>query len=137
MTRLLERQNQRSDVRAANVPAQLVHSRTALVLQGPPVYGYMRVPCDISDDKVWHLEQDLRAYAAAKGFCFVAFFYEFECGSQEAFNDLVDELQRAGAHYVLVPTLRHLARNSPLQNMMLARLEFDAAAEVFTLGEIS
>jgi hypothetical protein len=137
MTRLLERQSQRQDVRSTNVPTQLVNPRTGLVVQGPPVYGYMRVPCDLPDEKVWHLEQDLRAYAAAKRFCFVAFFYEFVCGSQDAFNDLVGELQRAGAHYVLVPTLRHLARNILLQNMMLARLEFDAAAEVLTLGEIS
>ncbi|WP_205661178.1 hypothetical protein [Amycolatopsis vastitatis] len=89
------------------------------------------------DDKVRLLEQDLRACAAAKGFCFVAFFYEFACGSQEAFNELVAELRRVHAHYVFVPTLRHLARNMLLQNMMLARLELDAAAEVFTLGEIS
>ena len=114
MTRLLERPNRRGDVPSTKVPAQ--------VTPGPLAYGYMRVPCDAVDDMVRHVEQDLRALAAAKGFCFVTFFYEFACGSQEAFNELVVELQRAGAHHVLVPSMRHLARSTLLQNMMLARL---------------
>ena len=99
----------------------------------PLAYGYMRVPCEVPDQKVRRLEQALRTLATASGLQLVTFFFEFSCGSHEAFDELVTELGRADAHYVVVPSLRHFAHSPLLQNMMLARLEFEAAAEVFEL----
>jgi hypothetical protein len=101
----------------------------------PLAYGYMRVPCDIPDDKVCRMEYELRRFAEGKGFCLAAIFSEFVCGVHDAFNELVQELRRVDAHCVVVPTFRHLARNVMLQNCLLNRLEFDACAEVFALVE--
>jgi hypothetical protein len=55
----------------------------------PLAYGYMRVPCDIPDDKVCRMEYELRRFAEVKGFCLVAIFSEFVCGVHDAFNELV------------------------------------------------
>jgi hypothetical protein len=101
----------------------------------PLAYAYMRVPCNIPDDKVRRMEHELRRFAEGKGWCLAETFYEFRCGAHEAFNDLIAELQRTGATTVIVPTLRHLARNTLLQNVLLSRLEFDADADVFELVE--
>ncbi|RSM62972.1 hypothetical protein DMH03_13070 [Amycolatopsis sp. WAC 01376] len=101
----------------------------------PLAYGYMRVPCDVPDDKVRRLEEALRTFAALKGFYLVTFFFEFSCGSHEAFQELIIELKRADAHHVVIPSLRHLARSILLQNTMLGELEFEAAAEVLVLRE--
>ena len=101
----------------------------------PLAYGYMRVPCDVPDVKVQRLEQALRAFAALRGLYLVPFFFEFSCGSQEAFHELKTELQRADAHHVVIPSLRHLARSILLQNTMLGQLELEAAADVLVLRE--
>ncbi|MEV7046630.1 recombinase family protein [Amycolatopsis sp. NPDC051061] len=101
----------------------------------PLAYGYMRVPCDVPDAKVQRLEQALRAFAALQGLYLVTFFFEFDCGSQEGFGELLTELKRADAHHVVIPSLRHFARSTLLQNQMLGHLEFEAAAEVLVLRE--
>jgi hypothetical protein len=101
----------------------------------PLAYGYMRVPCDIPDDKVQRMERELRRSADGKGLFLTAIFSELVCGAHDAFNDLLQELQRTDAHYVIVPTFRHLARSVMLQNCLLTRIEFDAHAEVFELVE--
>jgi hypothetical protein len=99
------------------------------------LYGYMRVPCDVPDEKVVRMEREFQRFAETQGYSLAAIFYEFTCGVHDAFAELVEELQRTDAHYVLVPNFRHLARNRLLQNCLLSRLEFDAAAEVFELVE--
>lgn len=106
----------------------------ALALQ-PLAYGYMRVPSGIPDAKVRRLELKMQRFAERQGLCLAATFYEFQCGVFEAFYELIEELERAEAHYVIVPTLRHLARNRLLQNNLLTRLDFDAHAEVLELVE--
>ncbi|WP_329046559.1 hypothetical protein OG738_32090 [Amycolatopsis sp. NBC_01488] len=99
----------------------------------PRAYGYMRVPCDVPDDKVRQLEKQLIAYAENCGLSFVGFFFEFNCGSREAFDDLVAELVRADVHHVIVPSLRHLAHNRLLQDQMLSHLSFTARAQVLAM----
>jgi hypothetical protein len=99
----------------------------------PLAYGYMRVPRDVADDKVRRMEYELRRFAEHQGFCFATIFYEFNCGLFDAFYELIQELQRADAHEVVMPTYRHLARSMMLQNSLLARLEFDADANVHVL----
>lgn len=99
----------------------------------PRAYGYMRVPIDVPDHKVRTLEQAVIAYTEARGFCFVSFFFEFHCGSREAFYELVTELVRTDSHHVIVPSLNHLASNGFLQDMMLDHLSFTARAEVLAM----
>ena len=99
----------------------------------PRAYGYMRVPCDVPDDKVRQLENQVVAYAEKRGLRFAGFFFEFQCGSREAFDDLVAELVRADAHHVIVPSLRHLAHNALLQDQMLDHLSFTARAQVLAM----
>ncbi|MFD9888242.1 hypothetical protein ACFWY9_02785 [Amycolatopsis sp. NPDC059027] len=99
----------------------------------PRAYGYMRVPCDVPDDKVRKLESQVVTYAENCGLRFVCFFFEFHCGSREAFDELVAELVRTDAHYVVVPSLRHLAQNSLLQDQMLDHLNFAARAQVLAM----
>jgi DNA invertase Pin-like site-specific DNA recombinase len=108
------------------------HQSAAL---SPLAYGYMRVPSDLPDAKVRRMEHELRRFAERRGWCLATIFSEFTCGQHDAFHELIQELRRAEAHYVVVPTFRHLARNRLLQNSLLARLEFDAEAEVFELVE--
>ncbi|UUV34556.1 hypothetical protein NQK81_14255 [Amycolatopsis roodepoortensis] len=99
----------------------------------PPAYGYMRVPCDVSDEKVRKLENQVVAFAENNGLRFVGFFFEFHCGSREAFDELVAELVRTDAHHVVVPSLRHLAQNGLLQDQMLEHLSFKARAQVLAM----
>ncbi|MEV6446352.1 hypothetical protein [Amycolatopsis sp. NPDC051716] len=99
----------------------------------PRAYGYMRVPCDVADEQVHQLEQEVVAYAETHGLFFAGFFFEFNCGSREAFDELVAELVRADVHYVVVPSLRHLAHNAILQELMLEQLSFAARARVLAM----
>ncbi len=99
----------------------------------PLAYGYLRVPDHAPDHEVLRLEQALVAFAEAKGLSFAGFFFEFRSGSRAAFNELIGELVRAGAHHVVVPSLRHLALNTLVQDAMQDRLALDAEAEVLPM----
>ena len=85
-------------------------------------YGYMRVPRDVPDAKVMDLETRMRALAADRGWQLVMFFHEFDCGSRTAFCDLLHQLDSDGTRNVVIPTLRHLASSSRLQELMLQTL---------------
>jgi DNA invertase Pin-like site-specific DNA recombinase len=103
----------------------------------PLMYGYMRVSHDADDQQVMRMERELRASAKDRGYDFATIFYEHFPGSHAAFDELIAELQRADAHYVVVPSFDHLAMSAILQNSMLAMLEHDADAEVLELSELS
>ncbi|WP_245805020.1 hypothetical protein [Amycolatopsis australiensis] len=96
-------------------------------------YGYMRVPAHVPDHKVRGLERAVVRYARSLGLDFVSFFFEFHCGAREGFDELVTELVRTGARHVVVPSLRHLALNVRLQDLMQERLEQDAGAQVHAM----
>ncbi|RSM36875.1 hypothetical protein DMA12_38605 [Amycolatopsis balhimycina DSM 5908] len=96
-------------------------------------YGYMRVPAHVPDHKVRHLEQTVIRFAQGHGLTFAGFFFEFHCGSREAFDELVAELVRTGARHVVVPSLRHLALHAQLQVAMCTYLDEFAGAEVLAL----
>jgi hypothetical protein len=114
-----------------------IHTGIAAVLDhheaSPRAYGYMRVPCDVADEQVWELEQEVISYAESLGFHFIQFFFEFNCGSREAFDELIDELVRVGVHHVIVPSLRHLAHNRLLQDLMIEQLNLSARAQVLAM----
>jgi hypothetical protein len=116
----------------ADLLAVKLDEPSALVT-GPLVYGYMRVPAHVPDHKVRGLEQAVVRHAEGLGLFFVSFFFEFDCGSREGFDELVTELVRADARHVVVPSLRHLALGELLQNAMRDRLRLDARAEVHAL----
>ncbi|MFD8496233.1 hypothetical protein [Amycolatopsis sp. NPDC059657] len=82
------------------------------------------------------MELEFGFFAARKGLALAGIFPEFVCGVHDAFEELLEEVQRTDAHYVIIPTLRHLARNGFLQDVLLDRLRF-AGAEVFCLVEDS
>lgn len=92
-------------------------------------YGYMRVPCSVPDWKIRELETCMRAFAASRELTLVQIFAEFHCGAREAYSDLLDVLKTAPARTVVVPSLRHLAINSCLQELMMRELERTDASE--------
>lgn len=100
------------------------------------MYGYMRVDGDEPDDDIRHTERRLRALAEVEGYCFAGLFHEHDA-SQRAFAELIEELKRAEAHHVVVPSLRHLADNHLLRGIMLTQLEHQAHAVVVELSSRS
>jgi len=101
----------------------------------PLAYGYMRISCDASDEQLRDMEQRITRFADERGMEFAAFFFEHVRGSQEAFNELCDELRRADVHNVIVPSAHHFAENGLLQGLMFARLEMCAMADVHELAD--
>jgi hypothetical protein len=106
---------------------------TTSLATAPPAYGYMRVPADAPDRKVRGLEQSVIRYAGTLGLHFVSFFFEFHCGARDGFDELVAELVRTEARHVVVPSLRHLALNALLQDVMCESLALDANAQVHAM----
>jgi DNA invertase Pin-like site-specific DNA recombinase len=97
------------------------------------MYGYMRVSEDTPDNDVEQMELVLKDYADREGFCYATTFQEYTPGSQAAFAELVEELKRAEARHVIVPTLDHLSAHRILRGSMVERLEIEASACVWTL----
>lgn len=93
----------------------------------------MRVAGDAPDDELDDIEQQMRRFAETEGFCYVTTFHEQPNGSQAAFSELAEELQRAEAHHVLVPSMSHMSTHPMLLAHMVARLELDAGAHVVEL----
>lgn len=114
-------------------PVTTLPDEPPAIFARPLAYGYMRVPADVPDLKVRGMEQAVIQFARNQGLYFVTFFFEFDSGSREGFNELVTELVRADARHVVVPSLRHLARNALLQDVMRERLALDAGAEVHAM----
>jgi DNA invertase Pin-like site-specific DNA recombinase len=95
----------------------------------------MRVTSGTPDGDLGQLELVLRDYAEHKGYRFAAIFHEYAEGSQSAFFELIEELQRAQEHHVVVPTLDHLSGHGLILTAMLARLEQAAGAQVLSLRQ--
>lgn len=98
-------------------------------------YGYMRVFCDDTEERVRSLEQRLRQCSEERGLDFVTTFHETVSGSQEVLYELIEEVKRTAAGHVVAPSFRHFSRNELLQNVLLSRLEEGAGVEVHTLSE--
>jgi hypothetical protein len=90
----------------------------------------MQVPGEEPDSETLYVEQSLLDYAQARGLNFVTFIFNFEPGSCSGFTTLLDELCSADAHYVVMPSLDHLAQHARLQRLRLDRLWHEAAATV-------
>jgi hypothetical protein len=99
----------------------------------PLIYGYLRVG-DEPDQEVLDAEQALRDFAEVEGYCLAAIFHEVDPGSQRAFLALAEELTRAEARDVVVPSLAHLAGSPVLRRVMLTHLEYRAEARLWVLA---
>lgn len=118
------------------MPATTLLSRNDVAtkcLTTPLAYGYMRVPAGLPDRKVRGLKQAVIQYAHSLDLRFVSFFFEFHCGARDGFDELVTELVRTQTRHVVVPSLRHLALNTLLQDAMRERLVLDAGAQVHAM----
>ncbi|MDQ1039926.1 hypothetical protein QFZ75_006342 [Streptomyces sp. V3I8] len=96
-------------------------------------FGYMRVFCDVTDDRVRQMERRMRNFAEMSGLQMPSIFHEVVNGSHEAFYEMGEALRRADTHIVVLPSLRHLSTHDPLREVLLNRLEFEFLAEVHTL----
>lgn len=103
----------------------------------PLIFGYMRVPDDMSDEEAKQKQDDLSAYAESNGFHLATVFYEYVPGAQYAFTELVAAVKCAEAKHVVVPSYRELALNRSLQDAMLTHLSYATGAEVVSLDDCS
>lgn len=99
----------------------------------PLIYGYMRVANDDTDNAVDALEKQIQNLAETEGFCYATTFFEYQDGSRAVFDELIQELKRAEARHVVVPSLEHLSSRRILRVGLVERLELDANAFVLTL----
>ncbi len=100
----------------------------------PLMYGYLREACEAGDDEVERIERALKSFAGTAGFCYATTFYEYQLGSYAAFEELVVELKRAEAQYVVVPSFQHLSVHPMVCDHLLLRLASGVNAQVFELG---
>ncbi|EGX58638.1 hypothetical protein SZN_16760 [Streptomyces zinciresistens K42] len=103
----------------------------------PLIFGYLRVPDDMSDEEAKNKQDDLNSYAETNGYRLVAVFHEYGTGAQTAFAELIQAVERAEAKHVVVPTYRELALNRSLQEAMLTYLSYVTGAELISLDECS
>ncbi|MFI6031382.1 recombinase family protein [Amycolatopsis magusensis] len=96
-------------------------------------FGYFQLTANSPDEEVLETELALREFAAERDLNLTSMFFEESPGSHRAFDTMLTELQQRHARHVVVPSMRHLARNRLLQNMMLDRLEHTANAEVLAI----
>ncbi|MFC9895678.1 hypothetical protein ACFVMC_18490 [Nocardia sp. NPDC127579] len=98
------------------------------------IYGYLRD--DLADGHSAELEDAMSTLAQAEGLCFAATFHESTSGDGTAFAELTQELVRADAHHVVVPSLDHFAGQTIPRDILIAKLAQDAAARVWTVEEV-
>ncbi|MFJ1597571.1 recombinase family protein [Streptomyces sp. NPDC088261] len=103
----------------------------------PLIFGYMRVPDDMTDEEAKRTQDDLDAYAETNGFQLATVFHEYVPGGQSAFTELIAAVKRAEAKHVIVPSYRELALNKSLQDVMLTHLFCVTGADVISLDECS
>ncbi|MEV0277217.1 recombinase family protein [Streptomyces sp. NPDC050610] len=98
------------------------------------MFGYMRVPSDMSDEEVNRRQADMTAYAEVEGFTLATVFHELLDGRIDAFGEMIDAIRHAEARHVIVPSYRDLALTRALQNAMILNIEH-VSAQVVSLDE--
>ncbi|MEV0845101.1 recombinase family protein [Streptomyces sp. NPDC049954] len=101
----------------------------------PVIFGYMRVPDDLSDEAARRTQEVMKAYAEAHGLHLMTVFHEYVSGGQAAFTDLVEAVGLAGVRQVLVPSYRELALNRSLQDAMALHLSSATGARILAVEE--
>ncbi|WP_245545864.1 hypothetical protein [Nocardia higoensis] len=97
------------------------------------IYGYLRD--DLAEGHREEIEAKMSSLAREEGLCFAATFHEETGGDGAAFVELTQELRRADAHHVVVPSLDHLAGQTIPRDILIAKLAQDAAARVWTIED--
>lgn len=97
------------------------------------IYGYLRD--DLAEGHREEIEAKMSSLAREEGLCFAATFHEETGGDGAAFVELTQELRRADAHHVVVPSLDHLAGHTIPRDILIAKLAQDAAARVWTIDD--
>ncbi|RBO94357.1 hypothetical protein [Nocardia puris] len=98
------------------------------------IYGYVRD--DLAEGRSAELEDAMCTLARSEGLCFAATFHESTGGDGTAFAELTQELRRADAHHVVVPSLDHFAGQTIPRDILIAKLAQDAAAQVWTVEDV-
>jgi len=101
----------------------------------PLIYGYLRIPHDTQDTDICRMERELRSFAETEGFCFATTFYEYTPNSQAAFIELIQELRRAEARNIVVPSLEHLSTHPLVRELMLTHLQQGVQAQIWTVEQ--
>ncbi|MGQ4516402.1 recombinase family protein [Streptomyces sp. DW26H14] len=101
-----------------------------------PVHGYMRAYRDTSDEEVEAVQEQMRAFASARGWELVEIHEETTEGSLAVLGELTEGLRNSGARLVLVPSYRHLGANLVLQAHVVNHLLDAAGAEVRSAGVV-
>lgn len=96
----------------------------------PLAYGYMRVEPGEPDQVTMDSEHKLWTYAESEGFTLAGVYCEYDPGLFIALHELTHELQRADAHTVIVPSMRHLGANEALRRILIEGLQLNANAHV-------
>lgn len=110
-------------------------------LEGPVVctgselaYGYVNC-AETPDHVASEVERELRAWSGSGGVVFVSVFVETQPGAQRAFEELLSEVTRAGARFVVVPGFEHFATHPLLQLQMADRLVRRTGAEIIDMSD--
>ncbi|WP_299541318.1 recombinase family protein [uncultured Streptomyces sp.] len=103
----------------------------------PLLFGYMRVPDDMTDEEVQQKQADMGAYAEVEGFTLATVFHEFMNGGVNVFDEMAKAIQHVEARHVIVPSYRDLALTRPLQDAMTLHLEQTTGAQIVSLDERS
>jgi len=97
------------------------------------MFGYLRADDETDDEQIRAMERAFRRLALAEGFCLAITFYEYTPGHHGAFHELADELTRAEAHDVVVPSLGHLSPHPLLRSQLIAQLVCYADAHIWVI----
>jgi hypothetical protein len=98
----------------------------------PLMYGYCRV--ELLGRPLTECDEMLHDYAESDGYDLGTVFYEHH-SSLSAFMMLIDELRRAAARVVLVPSFAHLDGLTQPPHTLVNRLRRDANAVVYAVAQ--
>lgn len=98
----------------------------------PLIYGYMRITEDLEDDELHQLERGLEKLVYAEESSLTKTCYERQPGYYGTFYELTQELKRAQARHVVVPSLDNLSTHPLLREQLLMRLAA-AGVRVWTI----
>lgn len=102
----------------------------------PLMFGYMRVPDELSEEEARSREAAMKAYAEKEGFTLASIFQELHPFHFSAYEELMNALQKAEARHVVVPSYDDLATSYHLQAALLRQVRHEASAHVVSLDEL-
>jgi hypothetical protein len=101
----------------------------------PLTYGYILALDTTPADEIDQLSGAVMAYAAKKGYGFATMFHEWDRRQRPALTELIAEVRRAQAQYVIVPTAKHLGESRILQEANIRRLTRTGRVTVIVVDE--